>query len=78
MSYYRFPAITNRYGEWYEWEEYKLKKKRRDGFLATIQRKNVSEDMIDNFRIYLIHFISCKPTGMCEVMNVTNTSSWSL
>jgi len=69
VSYYRFPAITNRYGERYEWAEYELRKKRRAGFIAAIQRKHVSDEAINNLRICSRHFISGKPAGMHDVTN---------
>ena len=46
MSYYRFPAITSRYG----WEEYELRKKRWADFVAAVQRKHASNEATDSFR----------------------------
>jgi len=60
-SYNRFPTITNRYGERHKWAEYELRNKRRDGFIAATQRKHVSDEAINNFRICSRHFISSKP-----------------
>ena len=42
VSYHRLPALTRRYGL----VEYELRKQRWAGYLAALQRKDVSEEAI--------------------------------
>jgi len=62
VSYYRLPALTRRYGL----VEYELRKQSQAGYLATLQRKDVSEEAIKNFRIC---FINNRPAGLYDVTN---------
>ena len=54
VSYYRLLTLTRRY---------KLRKKRRAGYLATLQQKDVSEEGIKNFRVCSRHFITTDQQG---------------
>ena len=65
VSYYRLPGLTRRYGL----VEYELRKQRRVGYLAALQRKNVSEEAIKNFRVCSRHFINNRPAGLYDVTN---------
>ena len=54
ISFYRIPAVTDRE----EKADYELRKLRRDGYLAAINRKNLDLQRLDKYRICERHFIS--------------------
>ena len=65
ISFYRIPAVTDREGI----ADYQLRKLRREGYLAAINRKNLDLEQLDNYRICERHFISGSPAKLYDRTN---------
>ena len=65
VSFYRFPSVSFHGGE----ADFKLRKKRRDGYLAAISRKDINPDLLDDRRICSRHFVGGEPGKLYDVNN---------
>ena len=65
VSYYRIPVVIRYQSE----REYKLSKKKRDGFLAAISRDDLTEKILRNDRICSQHFVTGKPANQFDETN---------
>ena len=62
VSFYRIPAVNSLHGK----EDFELRKKRRDGYLAAISRENIDTSALDKYRICSRHFVSGKPADLYD------------
>ena len=60
--FYRIPAVSDHQGT----EDFDLRKRRRDGYLAAISREDLDYNSLGNYRICSRHFITGKPTSLYE------------
>jgi len=65
VSYYRLPAVSDHQGM----EDFKLRKRRRDGYLAAVSREDINYDSLDKYRICSRHFQSGKPASLYDTTN---------
>ena len=65
VSFHRLPAVHDREGK----EDFELRKKRRDGYLAAISRENINVNELHKYRICLLHFVSKWPADLYDKMN---------
>ena len=65
ISFHRIPAVTSIQGK----DDFELRKKCRDGFLAAISRKDIDIKSLNNLRICSKHFINDKPSALYNVDN---------
>lgn len=65
VSFYRIPVIRRGRSQ----RELELSKARRDGFLAAISRKDLTESILENERICSRHFTSGKPADLFDELN---------
>ena len=65
VSFHRISAVTSTQGK----DDFELRKKHRDGFLAAISRKDIDIKSLDNLRICSKHFISGKPSALYHINN---------
>ena len=65
VSFHRIPAVNDKEGK----EDYELRKRRRDGFLAAISRKDIDVNGLHKYRICSRHFISGEPAALYDQSN---------
>ena len=62
VSFHRIPAVTDHQGE----ADYQLRKRRRDGYLAAVSRKDVDLNALDRYRICSRHFEGGQPASLYD------------
>jgi len=62
VSFHRIPAVTDHQGE----VDYQLRKRRRDGYLAAVSRKDVDLNALDRYRICSRHFEGGQPASLYD------------
>ena len=65
VSFHRLPAVHDREGK----EDFELRKKRRDGYLAAISREDIDVNELQKYRICLLQFVSGKPADLYDTTN---------
>ena len=60
---HRIPAVSDHQGA----EDFDIRKRRRDGYLAAISREDLDYNSLDKYRICSRHFITGKPAFLYEV-----------
>ena len=63
ISFHRIPAVSDHQGA----EDFDIRKRRRDGYLAAISREDLDYNSLDKYRICSRHFITGKPAFLYEV-----------
>ena len=63
VSFHRIPAVSDHQGA----EDFDIRKRRRDGYLAAISREDLDYNSLDKFKICSRHFITGKPAFPYEV-----------
>ena len=63
VSFHRIPAVSDHQGA----EDFDIRKRRRDGYLAAISRQDLDYNSLDKYRICSRHFITGKPAFLYEV-----------
>ena len=62
VSFHHLPAVSDHQGE----KDYELRKRRRDGYLAAVSRKDLDYNALDKYRICSRHFKSGKPASLYD------------
>ena len=65
VRFFSIPAVTYHQGK----DDYELRKKRRDGFLAAISREDLDINALDKYKICSKHFISKRPAYLYDTSN---------
>ena len=65
VSFHRLPAVHDREGK----EDFELRKKRRDGYLAAISRQDIDVNELHKYRICSLHFVSGWPADLYDTTN---------
>ena len=65
IRFFSIPTVTCHQGK----EDYELRKKRRDGFLAAISREDLDINALDKYKICSKHFISKQPAYLYDTSN---------
>ena len=65
VSFHRLPAVHDREGK----EDFELRKKRRDGYLAAISREDIDVNELHKYRICSLHFVSNWPADLYDTTN---------
>ena len=65
VSFYRIPAVHCLHGK----EDFELRKKRRDGYLAAISREDIDTSALHKYRICSRHFVSDCPGDLYDHNN---------
>ena len=65
VSFHRLPAVHDREGK----EDFELRKKRRDGYLAAISREDIDVNELHKYRICSLHFVSKWPADLYDTTN---------
>ena len=68
VSFHRIPAVNCLHGK----EDFELRKKRRDGYLAAISREDIDTSALHKYRICARHFVSGEVADLYD----TTSSSW--
>jgi len=69
VSFFSIPVDTGHQGK----EDYELRKKRRDGFLAAVSTEDLdTKALLDKYRICSKHFVSKQPAYLFD----TNNPDW--
>ena len=62
VSFHRIPAVNCLHGK----EDFELRKKRRDDYLATISREDIDTSVLHKYRICSRHFVSGKVADLYD------------
>ena len=62
IYFHRIPAVHDREGK----EDYELRKRRRDGYLAAIHREDLDFPALHKYRICSKHFVSGMPADLYD------------
>jgi len=65
VSFHRLPAVHDREGK----EDFELRKKQRDGYLAAISREDIDVNELHRYRICSLHFVSEWPADLYDTTN---------
>jgi len=65
VSYHCLPTVSDHQGI----EDIKLRKQRRDGYLAAVSRYDINYDSLDEYRVCSWHFKSGKPAALYDTTN---------
>ena len=67
VSFYRFPAVTDYYGE----KDFELRKKHLAGYLVAVSRDDINPSSIKehDYRVCSHHFVSGQPADLYNVSN---------
>ena len=65
VFYHRLPAVSDHQ----RIEDFKLQKRRRDGYLAAVSRDDINYDSLDEYQIFSRHFKSGKPAALYDSTN---------
>ena len=70
LHFYRFPVLTDHQGK----KDYELRKKRLDGFLATVSRQDINYKSLQkhDYRVCSRHFV----TGEAAKLYETSKPNW--
>ena len=68
VSFHRIPAVNCLHGK----EDFELRKKRRDGYLAAISREDIDTSALHKYRICSRNFVSGEMANLYD----TTSPSW--